>query len=76
MEEVAFTGRVVYIGYVKDPVAYETRLFIQKELDILGLRNALPKDFTEVIRMLEDYRFLDAWSANPVRFAKIMVRLE
>jgi threonine dehydrogenase-like Zn-dependent dehydrogenase len=53
VEEVAFTGRVVYIGYAKEPVAYETRLFVQKELDILGSRNALPEDFRAVIRMLE-----------------------
>ena len=53
VEEVAFTGRVVYIGYAKEPVSYETRLFVQKELDILGSRNALPEDFLEVIRMLE-----------------------
>jgi 2-desacetyl-2-hydroxyethyl bacteriochlorophyllide A dehydrogenase len=57
VEEVAFTGRVVYIGYAKEPVAYETRLFVQKELDILGSRNALPEDFREVIRMLEGHRF-------------------
>jgi threonine dehydrogenase-like Zn-dependent dehydrogenase len=57
VEEVAFTGRVVYIGYAKEPVAYETRLFVQKELDILGSRNALPGDFLEVIRMLERHRF-------------------
>jgi threonine dehydrogenase-like Zn-dependent dehydrogenase len=57
VEEVAFTGRVVYIGYAKDLVAYETRLFVQKELDILGSRNALPGDFREVIRMLEEHRF-------------------
>jgi threonine dehydrogenase-like Zn-dependent dehydrogenase len=57
VEEVAFTGRVVYIGYAKEPVAYETRLFVQKELDILGSRNALPEDFREVIRMLEEHRF-------------------
>jgi threonine dehydrogenase-like Zn-dependent dehydrogenase len=57
VEEVAFTGRVVYIGYAKEPVAYETRLFVQKELDILGSRNALPEDFHEVIRMLEEGGF-------------------
>ncbi|MCU1320763.1 MAG: alcohol dehydrogenase [Acidobacteriaceae bacterium] len=57
VEEVAFTGRVVYIGYAKEPVAYETRLFVQKELDILGSRNALPEDFREVIHMLEAGRF-------------------
>jgi len=53
VEEVAFTGRVVYIGYAKEPVSYETRLFVQKELDIMGSRNALPQDFREVIRLLD-----------------------
>ncbi|HEY5055480.1 MAG TPA: zinc-binding alcohol dehydrogenase family protein [Acidobacteriaceae bacterium] len=57
VEEVAFTGRVVYIGYAKEQVAYETRLFVQKELDILGSRNAQPEDFRDVIRMLEQKRF-------------------
>lgn len=57
VEEVAFTGRVVYIGYAKEPVAYETRLFVQKELDIMGSRNALPQDFLNVITMLESGRF-------------------
>jgi threonine dehydrogenase-like Zn-dependent dehydrogenase len=57
VEEVAFTGCVVYIGYTKEPVSYETRLFVQKELDILGSRNALPEDFQAVIRMLEAGKF-------------------
>lgn len=57
VEVVAFTGRVVYIGYAKEPVSYETRLFVQKELDILGSRNALPEDFRQVIRMLEAGKF-------------------
>jgi threonine dehydrogenase-like Zn-dependent dehydrogenase len=57
VEEVAFTGRVVYIGYAKEEVAYATRLFVQKELDIMGSRNALPEDFRQVIQMLEAGRF-------------------
>ncbi len=57
VEEVAFTGRVVYIGYAKEPVTYETRLFVQKELDIIGSRNALPEDFRAVIALLEARRF-------------------
>jgi threonine dehydrogenase-like Zn-dependent dehydrogenase len=57
VEEVAFTGRVVYIGYAKDLVSYESRLFVQKELDILGSRNALPEDFAEVICMLQQHHF-------------------
>jgi threonine dehydrogenase-like Zn-dependent dehydrogenase len=57
VEEVAFTGRVVYIGYAKEPVAYETRMFVQKELDILGSRNAQPEDFHAVIKLLEERKF-------------------
>ncbi len=57
VEEVSFSGRVVYIGYAKEPVSYETRLFVQKELDILGSRNALPADFRAVIKLLEDREF-------------------
>ena len=57
VEEVAFTGRVVYIGYAKEPVAYETKLFVQKEIDVLGSRNAMPADFLAVMSMLEGGRF-------------------
>ena len=52
VECVAFTGRVVYIGYAKEPVTYETKLFVQKELDIVGARNATEADFDDVIAML------------------------
>ena len=57
VEAVAFTGRVVYVGYAREPVAYETKLFVQKELDILGSRNALPQDFLDVMAMLDAGRF-------------------
>lgn len=57
VEEVSFTGRVVYVGYAREPVSYETKLFVQKELDILGSRNAQPEDFHAVIRLLEARRF-------------------
>jgi threonine dehydrogenase-like Zn-dependent dehydrogenase len=78
VDEVAYAGRVVYIGYAKEPVSYETRLFVQKELDILGSRNALPGDFREVIRMLEAKRFpvVDAVSAvvSPEEAADMLTR--
>src|SRR5579885_53851 len=57
VDEVCFAGRVVYIGYAKKPVEYETKLFVQKELDILGSRNAAPADFRAVIEMLEAKKF-------------------
>jgi 2-desacetyl-2-hydroxyethyl bacteriochlorophyllide A dehydrogenase len=57
VDEVAYAGRVVYIGWAKEQVAYETRPFVHKELDIMGSRNAMPEDFRDVIRMLEAKQF-------------------
>jgi len=56
VEEICFTGRVVCIGYAKKRVEFETRLFVQKELDILGSRNCLG-DFPAVIDVLEKNQF-------------------
>lgn len=53
VDEVAFTGRVVCIGYAKQEVTFQTKYFVQKELDIRGSRNALPADFRAVIHYLE-----------------------
>lgn len=53
IDVVAFTGRVVCIGYAKSDVELPTRLFVQKELDIRGSRNADPADFRAVIRYIE-----------------------
>jgi len=56
VEEVAFTGRVVCIGYAKKEIAFDTSLFVQKEIEILGSRNCLG-DFPIVIKYLESGKF-------------------
>ncbi|MCH4542610.1 sorbitol dehydrogenase [Ochrobactrum sp. POC9] len=48
-----FAGRVVYVGYSKAPVTYQTQFFNLKELDIMGSRNATLTDFEAVIAHLE-----------------------
>ncbi|MBQ0048344.1 MAG: zinc-binding alcohol dehydrogenase family protein [Prevotellaceae bacterium] len=53
INEVAFTGRVTCIGYAKSEVTFQTKYFVQKELDIRGSRNATPSDFRAVIRYME-----------------------
>lgn len=53
VNEVGFTGRVVCIGYAKSEVLFQTKYFVQKELDIRGSRNAMPSDFRAVIHYLE-----------------------
>ena len=54
VDEVGFTGRVVCIGYAKKEVAFQTKYFVQKELDIRGSRNALPADFRAVINYMKE----------------------
>ncbi len=53
VDEVSYTGRVVCIGYAKSEVSFQTKYFVQKELDIRGSRNAMPQDFRAVIHYLE-----------------------
>ena len=53
VNEVAFSGRVVCVGYAKEQIAFETKYFVQKELDISGSRNAMPDDFRAVIAYLK-----------------------
>ena len=62
VDEVAFAGRVVCIGYAKDEVAFATRLFVQKELDIRGSRNATAADFAQVLSFMR----MTAFHTGPV----------
>jgi L-galactonate 5-dehydrogenase len=55
--EVAVAGRVVYIGYAKAPVSFDTTQFVRKELDVLGARNATADDFREVFALLRGKGF-------------------
>jgi threonine dehydrogenase-like Zn-dependent dehydrogenase len=54
--EVAHTGRVVYIGWAKEPISFDTKHFVHKELDILGSRNSL-FEFPAVIDLLKKGTF-------------------
>lgn len=56
VELACFAGRVVYIGYAKKPVEYETKLFVSKELDIMGSRNAFSSEIDCVIDMFRSGR--------------------
>lgn len=46
-------ARIAYVGYAKNPVAYETRFFVMKEIDIRGSRGAQLCDFEDVIAYLQ-----------------------
>lgn len=54
VDEVAYAGRVVCVGYAKENVSFATKLFVHKEIDIRGSRNASQSNFRSVIKYLEN----------------------
>ena len=56
VDEVAYTGRVVCIGYAKSAVEFNTGIFVRKEIEILGSRNCTD-EFPELIAYLEAGKF-------------------
>ncbi len=51
----AFGGRLVYVGITQQEVSFlHAPLLHRRELTILASRNALPGDFTRIIRLIED----------------------
>ena len=72
VEEVAFTGRVVCIGYAKSDVTFQTKLFVQKQ------QGKCPKEtfISKVIQPEETLSALQAWSANPGKVFRILVEFK
>ena len=77
IEQAAFCGRVVCIGYAKSDVALPTGLIVKKELAVLGSRNATPSDFTAVIRCFQEGRLpLDRFISDIIRPEAAQAALE
>jgi alcohol dehydrogenase len=51
---IAPTGRLVYVGITTDEVAFRHPVMHRPEASILASRNALPGDFTRIIKLIED----------------------
>jgi len=66
---VAFTGRLVFVGITTAEVAFPHPLMHRRELTLLASRNALPPDFTRIIRLIEEGRINTApWITHHARF--------
>jgi 2-desacetyl-2-hydroxyethyl bacteriochlorophyllide A dehydrogenase len=51
---VAHTGKLVYVGITTDEISFKHPLLHAREMTLLGSRNALPGDFTRIIRLIEE----------------------
>lgn len=46
-------GRIVFVGLFQGDVTFNDPSFHRRELTLMGSRNALPEDFTRIIRLIE-----------------------
>jgi alcohol dehydrogenase len=53
---IAQGGRVVYVGITSDEISFRHAGFHKAEGTLLCSRNALPEDFTRIIRLIEEGR--------------------
>jgi alcohol dehydrogenase len=55
MQYCAFTGRLVYVGITQAEVTFaHAPVMHRRELTLLASRNALPPDFTRIIKLIAD----------------------
>jgi 2-desacetyl-2-hydroxyethyl bacteriochlorophyllide A dehydrogenase len=53
MNFVGFAGRLVWVGITQDPLTFTQPLMHRREMTMLASRNALPHEFTRIIRLIE-----------------------
>jgi alcohol dehydrogenase len=51
---VGFTGRLVFVGITTQELSFGHPLMHRREMTLLASRNAHPKDFTRIVKLIED----------------------
>lgn len=70
---VAFAGRLVFVGITTKEVSFPHPMMHRREMTLLASRNALSRDFGDIVRLIEDGR-LDTrpWITHQVPFDKMI----
>lgn len=77
LEFVGFTGRMVYVGIVPDPIAVPDPLFHRREMTIMGSRNAQPSDFRRIIDLIRAGRIdTRPWISHRIGFEEVPARFD
>jgi alcohol dehydrogenase len=73
MEFAAFGGRVVFVGITQQNLEFPHAPFLhRRELTLLASRNALSKDFTRIIALIEEGKINTApWITHHAAFAEV-----
>ena len=70
---VGFAGRLVFVGITTQEVTFPHPLMHRREMTLLASRNALSRDFADIIRLIEDGK-LDTrpWITHRVGFDEMI----
>lgn len=73
MEFAAFAGRVVYVGITQQNLEFPHAPFLhRRELTIMASRNALSRDFTRIIKLIEDGKIdTRPWITHHAQFEEV-----
>jgi 2-desacetyl-2-hydroxyethyl bacteriochlorophyllide A dehydrogenase len=53
VEFVAFGGRLIFVGITPNPLMLDDAILHRRELTVLASRNALPEDFSRIVKLIE-----------------------
>ena len=74
---VAHTGTLVYVGITTDSVEFPHPALHRPEMTIKGSRNALPRDFGRIIKLIEDGTIDTApWITHRTPFDDVVANFE
>ncbi len=77
MEYVAHTGTLLYVGITTQKISFDHPVLHRREMNLLGSRNALPKDFPRIIGLIEDGTIdTNPWITHKVDFDDVPERFE
>jgi threonine dehydrogenase-like Zn-dependent dehydrogenase len=70
---VGFAGRLVFVGITTNEVSFAHPLMHRREMTLLASRNALPPDFTRIIKLIEDGQIdTRPWITHRSKFADLI----
>jgi alcohol dehydrogenase len=74
LEFCAFAGRLVYVGITQQELQFpHAPVMHRRELSILASRNALSRDFSRIIRLIEEGKINTApWITHHARFEEMI----
>ena len=73
LQYVAPTGSLVYVGITTEEVSFRHPAMHKPEASIVASRNALPPDFTRIIRLIEDGTInTDPWITHRTGFDSVL----